>query len=58
MSTLLPTLTMIDNAAWLAGYAAFQRQDGCPWGNESARRGWLAARSDAQARLAGEVPSS
>lgn len=37
----------IDNAAWLAGYSAFERGGACPWGDESARAGWLAARAAA-----------
>lgn len=36
--------TMIDNAKWLEGYASYGRDDGCPWGDESLRSGWLAAR--------------
>lgn len=39
---------MINNTAWLAGYAAFEAGDGIPWGDESARRGWLTARADAE----------
>lgn len=36
----------IDNTAWLAGCDAYERGEGCPWGNESARLGWLAARRE------------
>lgn len=42
----LGTEHLTANRAWLSGYAAFQRGDGCPWGDQSARAGWLAARSD------------
>lgn len=35
----------IDNTVWLAGYAAYERGESCPWGDESARLGWLAARA-------------
>lgn len=34
---------MINNADWLRGAAAYERGEGCPWGNESARQGWLDA---------------
>jgi hypothetical protein len=44
---------LIDNEAWLAGYAARQRGLGCPWGNPAARQGWLVAKADAGS----EVPS-
>lgn len=37
---------LIDNAAWLAGYAAYGRGEGCPWGDHSARLGWIAARDE------------
>ena len=37
----------IDNKAWLAGHAAFTQGNPCPWGDESARLGWLAARDEA-----------
>ena len=40
------TAPLVDNAAWLAGYAAYGAGDGCPWGNESARSGWIAARNE------------
>lgn len=40
------TTEMIDNKAWLAGYAAFKRGEGCPW-NASGRLGWIAAKRDA-----------
>lgn len=36
---------MIDNAAWLAGYEARRRGEGCPW-NDSGRAGWLAAKNE------------
>lgn len=42
--------TLIDNKAWLAGYAAYRRGDGCPWGNESTRLGWLQAQNDGAVR--------
>jgi hypothetical protein len=38
---------MVDNTAWLAGYERFARGEGCPWGDESARLGWIAARDEA-----------
>lgn len=45
------TANLIDNTAWLAGYAAYERGEGIPWGGEddSARAGWLQARTDAEA---------
>jgi len=41
-----PNAELIDNAAWLAGYAAYERGEDCPWGDHSARLGWMAARND------------
>lgn len=38
---------LIDNRAWLAGYAAYELGEGCPWGSPSARLGWIAAKDDA-----------
>lgn len=46
MANTVPEL--IDNTAWLEGYAAFERGEDCPWGNESARQGWLVAQRDAE----------
>lgn len=43
-------MTLIDNSAWLAGYAARRRGEACPWGNESARLGWIAARDEEATR--------
>jgi hypothetical protein len=39
--------TTTDNTAWLAGYVAYRRGEGCPWGDPSARLGWLFARDEA-----------
>jgi len=38
--------TLVNNSAWLAGYAAFERGESCPWGDESARAGWIAAKAE------------
>lgn len=40
---------LINNTAWLAGYAAYERGEDCPWrneGDESAWLGWVAAKRD------------
>jgi hypothetical protein len=42
----MSTLPLIDNKAWLAGFAAFKRGEPCPWGDESARQGWIAAKRE------------
>jgi hypothetical protein len=36
---------LIDMKAWLAGYHARERGYGIPWGDHSARQGWLAAKA-------------
>jgi hypothetical protein len=38
--------TWISNSEWLAGYDSFKNGEGIPWGNESARRGWLEAKRE------------
>lgn len=37
----------INNAEWLAGYRAYERGEGCPWGDFSASEGWRTAKADA-----------
>lgn len=46
---------LINNAAWLAGYVAFEQGYACPWGDESGRLGWLTARRDYE-RAEGPIP--
>lgn len=38
-------MTLINNSEWLAGWKAFHSGAGCPWGNESGRLGWIAAKA-------------
>lgn len=40
------TEELIDNQDWLGGYKGYQHDKPCPWGNESARLGWIAAKRD------------
>jgi hypothetical protein len=42
-------IALLNNEAWLAGYAAYEAGDSCPW-DESARLGWLAAREELEYR--------
>lgn len=52
------TIAPIDGESWLAGYAAYEVGDPCPWGSAedddnrgfSAREGWIAAKTDGAPR--------